>query len=63
MSAARLAKYGGEKVNKLEELETVSKPLVDYIRKNYHPHTAIIVTDERAIVLEDVMSVVFPVDD
>lgn len=42
--------------NKLDELEELAKPLVDYLRKNYHPHTVIVVTDERVVLAEDVMS-------
>lgn len=43
----------------LEELECKAKPLVDYLRENYHPHTAIVITAERAVIVEDVMSVPF----
>ena len=31
----------------MAELEVLARPLVEYLRKNYHPHTAIVVTDER----------------
>lgn len=38
-------------------LEQLAKPLAEYLRKNHHPHTAIVVTDERVVVVEGVMSV------
>lgn len=40
----------------MAELEVLARPLVEYLRKNYHPHTAIVVTDERVVVVEDVVS-------
>jgi len=43
----------------VDELSNLAQPLVDYLRQNYHPHTAIVITDERVTVVEDVMSVPF----
>ena len=40
-------------------LEQLSAPLVEYLRENHHPHTAIVVTDERVVVVEDVMGIPF----
>lgn len=39
---------------KNEELREVAKPLVEYIRANYHPHTTVIVDCNHAEVLEGV---------
>ena len=36
------------------KLEEVAKPLVDYIRENYHPHVTVIVDSIHAEVLEGV---------
>ena len=44
---------------KLSELEELARPLVDYLRKKHHPHTVVVVTDERAVLAEDVMAVPF----
>ena len=41
-------------IKKNEELREVAKPLVDYIRANYHPHTTVIVDCNHAEVLEGV---------
>lgn len=41
----------------MEELTNLAQPLVYYLRQNYHPHTTIVITDERVTVVEDVMSV------
>lgn len=43
----------------MTELENLAKPLAEYLKNNYHPHTAIVVTDERVTVVEDVVSVIF----
>lgn len=51
---AKLRQGGGDL---MAELEVLARPLVEYLRKNYHPHTAIVVTDERVVVVEDVVSV------
>lgn len=47
----------------LEELKQLAAPLVDYLRKKHHPHTAIVVTDDRAVLLEEMMGVPFPIED
>lgn len=41
-------------MSKNEELKEAAKPLVDYIRKNYHPHVTVIVDCMHAEVLEGV---------
>lgn len=41
----------------MEELEKLSKPLIDYLKNNYHPHTAIVITEERVAVIETVLSI------
>ena len=41
-------------MSKNEELKNVAKPLVDYIRKNYHPHVSVIVDSMHAEILEGV---------
>lgn len=37
-------------------LKELAKPLVDFLKNNYHPHAAIIVTEEQTVVVEDIMS-------
>lgn len=41
----------------MKELEELAKPLSDYLKSHYHPHTTIVVTDERVTVVEDVDSI------
>lgn len=41
-------------VDKLEELV---KPLMEYLRENCHPHSAVIITAERMAVVETVLSI------
>lgn len=43
-----------------EEMDTLKelvKPLVAFLQDNYHPHVAIIVTEERTVVVEDIASI------
>lgn len=40
-----------------EELEQLAKPLIKYLKKSHHPHTAIIITDEQVAVIETVCSI------
>lgn len=46
-----------------DKLEHLARPLVEYLRENHHPHTSIVVTDERVVVIEDVLGIPFPVED
>lgn len=50
-------------MSKNEELKELAKPLVEYIRKNYHPHTTIIIDCLHAEVLEGVAVAKFDVDE
>lgn len=40
----------------LKKLKELAEPLVDFLKNNYHPHAAIIVTEERTVVVEDIAS-------
>ena len=44
-------------MNEHEKLLEMSKPLIDYLKENYHPHTVIVVTEERVMVVETSVSV------
>ena len=41
----------------MKTLKELAKPLVDFLKDNYHPHAAIIVTEERTVVVEDITSI------
>ena len=43
-----------------DNLEHLAKPLVKYLKENHNPHTAIVITDERVVVVEDVLGIPFP---
>jgi hypothetical protein len=45
--------------NKLDELQKIAQPLVNFLRENYHPHCSIIVKVDAVKVVEDVMQVVY----
>ena len=48
---------GGEEVEDMNKLEELVKPLVELLRNNYHPHTTIVITQERTVVVETVLSI------
>lgn len=62
LKAARKA-AGMTQQQMADNLEQLAAPLVEYLRKNFHPHTAIVVTDERVVVVEDVLGIPFPIED
>ena len=48
----------GEKMEeKKDYLEELAKPLVEYLKSNYHPYAAIVITDERVAVVEVTQSI------
>ena len=40
-----------------EDLNNLAQPLIAYLIKNHHPHTAIVITEERVVVVEGVLSI------
>ncbi|MEW9575827.1 hypothetical protein U9K47_10335 [Bacillus toyonensis] len=46
--------------NKMDELEKLSRPLVEFLQKNYHPHCQIIIGSETIRIVEDMMSLPVP---
>lgn len=44
---------------KLSELEALAKPLAEYLQRNHHPHTIIVVTSERVVLAEELMGAPF----
>lgn len=50
-------------MSKNEELKELARPLVEYIKKNYHPHTTIIIDVQHAEVLEGVAVAKFYTDE
>ena len=39
------------------QLEEMARPLIEYLKQNCHPHTAIVITSERVAVIETVLSI------
>ena len=39
-----------------EEFEELTKPIIHFINKNFHPHTQIVIDSTSAQVLEGIMS-------
>lgn len=46
---------------KLAEFEAVAKPLIKWLNDNHHPHTTIIITPDRAEIMEVILA--FPTTD
>lgn len=40
-----------------DKLEELVKSLMEYLRENCHPHSAVIITAERMAVIETVLSI------
>ena len=43
--------------DKLEQLETLARPLIDLLREQYNPHCQIIIESDRVRIVEDVVGV------
>ena len=43
-----------------EEFRKLAQPLVEYLRKHYHPHARIIIDYESAEIVEGVLTEPFP---
>ena len=39
------------------DIPNLAQPLIEYMRDNYNPHVSIVITSERVVVIEDVLSV------
>ena len=58
ISIYSIKSIGDMEVNEVNpELEKLAKPLIEYLKENHHPHTAILITDDRVMVVETVLSV------
>jgi galactose-1-phosphate uridylyltransferase len=44
-----------------EEFKELCKPLNEWLQKNYHPHTRIIIENDHAEIVEGVMGIPFEV--
>lgn len=40
-----------------DRMGELAKPLVEYLKENCHPHSAIMITTERVAVIETVLSI------
>lgn len=43
--------------NEATELEVMARPIVEYLKANYHPHAAVVITSNRVVVTETLLSV------
>ena len=39
-----------------EQIKEMAQPLIDYLREKFHPHTRIIISDDRILITEDKLS-------
>ena len=44
-------------MEKIKEIEEITKPIVEYLKKNYNPHTSIIIDREYIRVVSDEVSI------
>ena len=54
----KTGRKGSEKMDdEMERLNEIAKPLMEYLMKNCHPYSAVVVTAERIAVMEVVLSI------
>ena len=44
-------------MDKIEEIEKITKPIVEYLKKNYNPHTSVIIDCNSIRVVSDEVSI------
>jgi len=44
-------------MEQLKEIEKISKPIVEYIKHNYNPHTTVIINENCIKVVSDEISI------
>lgn len=44
-------------IAKLKELEQITKPLIDFIKENYNPHTSIVINEDSIKVVTDEINI------
>ena len=47
----------------IKSLEEVCKPVVDYLKNNYHPHCTVVITDSEIRLVEDKIGIPVRSDD
>ena len=45
---------------KIEELVKISEPIIDFLKKNYNPHTTVIISEDSIKVVSD--EIVIPIN-
>lgn len=44
-------------MDKFEELENISKPIINFLKNNYNPHTTVIISESSIKVVSDEISI------
>ncbi len=44
-------------MEKIKELEVISKPIIDFIKNNYNPHTTVVISEDSIKVVSDEISI------
>ena len=44
-------------IEKLSELEQIAKPLIDFIKENYNPHTSVVINEDSIKVVTDEINI------
>ena len=50
-------------MEKIKELKTICEPLIDFLHKNYDPHTTIIVSEDYIKIVRDEIGIPVEVED
>lgn len=44
-------------MEQIEEIERISKPIIEYIKNNYNPHTTVIINEDCIKVVSDEVNI------
>lgn len=44
-------------MEKIKELEEISKPILEFVKKNYNPHTTVVISEDYIKVVSDEISI------
>lgn len=49
-------------MEKIKELEEISRPIINFLKENYHPHATVIINEDCIKVVSDEMCIPLNID-
>ena len=47
----------GDEFEELKKIELIARPLIDFIKQNYNPHTSIVINEDSIKVVTDEINI------